>query len=225
MINIVNNYLWILLTVSYVNFQTSHSHSSKTKGSLSKNGNVESIIIDPSDPIYITQDDILTGTYRIQSSGYYIISEDLQFNFNAPNPEDLLDELWSPNNYDTDNIFWYPSKLQSETSDSYSNTLYSLGFFAGITIECDNVIIDLNGHNIEMDYTFYLQQRFFSLIELGNRQFISGYNPIYNDDNNDEIYPSNIEIKNGLLGLTSHHSIHGNNINALIISDTNMHNF
>ncbi len=82
-----------------------------------------------------------------------------------------------------------------------------------------------NGHNIEMDYTFYLQQRFFSLIELGNRQFISGYNPIYNDDNNDEIYPSNIEIKNCLLGLTSHHSIHGNNINTLIISDINMHNF
>ncbi len=46
----------------------------------------------------------------------------------------------------------YPTKLQSETDEYLS--LDSLGFFAGITI-------DLNGHNIEMDYTFYLQQRFF----------------------------------------------------------------
>ncbi len=146
-------------------------------------------------------------------SGYCIISKDLRFNFNALK--------WSPNNYDTDYIHWFPYQLPSET-DEYSS-LYSLGFFDDITIEFDNVIVDLNGPNIEMDYTFYLQERFFSLIELGNRRFISGYNSLY-DSNNDEIYPSNVETKKRLLGLTSHQSIHGNNINTLI-SHVNMQHF
>ena len=178
-------------------------------------------IISTTTSYYISQSDVEYGTYRITEPGTYILSEDLKFNFNAPSIDDISDELWSPNNYDTDKIAWFPTSEQY--TDSY-NGLYSLGFFAGITIESDDVTIDLDGHSIEMNYAFYLQQRFFSLIELGNRQFIAGQG-IINNDNIDEVYPSNVIITNGLLGLSSHHAIHGNNVQSLIISDMTIHNF
>ena len=40
-----------------------------------------------------------------------------------------------------------------------------MGFFAGITIEVDDVVLDLNGHEIAMAPAFY-QQRFFLCIAL-----------------------------------------------------------
>ena len=176
--------------------------------------------------VYLTNADIATGTYRITQPGTYILTEDLKFNFNAPSTEDKTDEEFSANNYDTDNMAWFPSKEQQDEYDGlYSyNGLYSLGFFAGITIESDDVIIDLNQHSMEMSYEFYLQQRFFSLIELGNRQFIAGQG-LSSDVDTEEVYPTTVEIKNGLLGLTSHHAIHGNNVETLTISDVTIHNF
>ena len=102
---------------------------------------------------------------------------------------------------------------------------YSLGFFAGITIECDNVIINLNGFDFEMDKRFYLQQRFFSLIELGAKPFIVGEGAS-DWGSGGVIYSNNIEIKGpGNLGLTSHHGIHGlQNVNVEI-HDLNVKNF
>ena len=72
----------------------------------------------------------------------------------------MSDDVWSPNNYDTDNMAWFPSTAQTESG--YGG-LYSLGFFAGITVEADDVTPDLNSHRMEMSYPFYLQQRFFTL--------------------------------------------------------------
>ncbi len=45
-------------------------------------------------------------------------------------------------------------------------------YISGISVECSDVIIDLNGNSISMSEKFYLQQRFFSLIELANRPFM-----------------------------------------------------
>ena len=39
-------------------------------------------------------------------------------------------------------------------------------FFAGITIETDDVILDLNGNALKMSERFYYSQPFFSIIEL-----------------------------------------------------------
>jgi hypothetical protein len=93
--------------------------------------------------IYLTQKDFDQGTYRIRSAGLYIIQENIDF---APRP---------------DNDYWNdPSDLD------YPINQYYLGFFAVITIESDNVVLDLNGHTIQMSKEFYLLQRFCNIIEV-----------------------------------------------------------
>ena len=58
---------------------------------------------------------------------------------------------------------------------------------------------NLNGHSLAMSKYFYHQQRLFTTIELSTANF--GGNPTV---------ASNVEIKNGIIDLTSHHGIHGN---------------
>ena len=52
-----------------------------------------------------------------------------------------------------------------------------MGFFAGFAIESDDVTIDLNGHSLAMSKVFHHQQRWFSVIEVGSKAFISGQGP------------------------------------------------
>lgn len=118
--------------------------------------------------IYLSQKDFIHGTLRITEPGLYIITEDIVFNFNAPSEEEIADELFSPNTIDIHDLYWFPTTEQSVNfaSDSkYPGTYsfhgaYSLGFFAGITIETHGVVLDLNGCKLSMHYTFYLQQRY-----------------------------------------------------------------
>eukprot|EP01084_Bolivina_argentea_P014715 27526_1 len=180
---------------------------------------------DQLDSIYLTQADFISGTYRIKERGEYILTENIIIAFNAPTDEihDATD--FSPNAYDIDDLYWYPRHDQNEQYPGlYSyHGKFTLGFFAGITIECNDVIINLNGYSISMDYTFYFQQRFFSLIELGNQPFIGGQGPA--NWGADSIFASNIIIRDGILGLSSHHSIHGNRNNNILINNIRMQKF
>ena len=54
---------------------------------------------------------------------------------------------------------------------------FSMGFFAGISVECKDVVIDLNGHSFSQSEYFYIQQRFCSLIELASTVFVSDQGP------------------------------------------------
>eukprot|EP00486_Rosalina_sp_Unknown_P013765 CAMPEP_0201591984 /NCGR_PEP_ID=MMETSP0190_2-20130828/190002_1 /ASSEMBLY_ACC=CAM_ASM_000263 /TAXON_ID=37353 /ORGANISM="Rosalina sp." /LENGTH=1019 /DNA_ID=CAMNT_0048050547 /DNA_START=33 /DNA_END=3093 /DNA_ORIENTATION=- len=115
---------------------------------------------------YLSQNDFLYGTYRIQECGEYIFTEDIILNFNAPTEEEENAPDFSPNDINGDRLYWFPTEQQMDQYPglfSYEGS-YSLGFFAGITVECDDVVINLNGFKYEMDKRFYLQQRFFSLI-------------------------------------------------------------
>merc|ERR1711981_508196 len=65
----------------------------------------------------------------------------------------------------------------------------------------------------------YIHQRFFSIIELNKSPFIKKQGPSNFGDakGKNGNFPKNIYIKNGILGKSSHHSIHGNgNKNVLI---------
>ncbi len=89
----------------------------------------------------------------------------------------------------------------------------SIKFFTAITIECENVIIDLNGFEIGMSDEFYLQH-VFSIIELASTNFVSrqghvDFGPCLNS-------AKNVMIKNGIIGQASHHGIHGNGVIHLI---------
>ena len=177
--------------------------------------------------IYLSQDDFEHGTYRITECGNYILTEDVVLNFNKPTEKFSYDDGDSPNAYDLDNLPWFPTVAQQQSGKYFGLDAFwgpfSIGFFAGISIETDSVYIDLGGHSISMDPEFYLQQRFFAIIELGNKQFEARQGPV--DFGRDDIKISDIHIKNGILGLTSHHGIHGAGAGKVEITDLEIMNF
>jgi len=178
--------------------------------------NIEIANIDSKTNIYlIYASDFESGTYRILNPGFYKLMEDVEFDFN-------------PGNYDSPNAAyaWLPS-LDSEDEYPGANNgfvgPYSLGFFAGVSIESSNVMLDLGGHELKMSKQMYLQQRWFSVIEIGNKPFISGQGP--SNFGASFKSSSNIVIKNGKLGLTSHHGIHGNSMKKLTLRELEIYDF
>merc|ERR1719283_761063 len=115
------------------------------------------------DVVELYQKDFAKGTYRIRQSGTYRIMEDIEFDFNAG-------DLSAPNAGEKQ---WWPMAEQSELypGAGAQRDEYFMGFFAGITVEVDDVVIDLNGHEIRMSLPFYHQQRFFSCISLKSVAF------------------------------------------------------
>ena len=97
-------------------------------------------------------------------------------------------------------------------------------WFAAISVECDNVIIDLNSYTLECTQNFVEKQDFkvFSMIELANSPFphlVFAYSDVTKFK-----AAHNVEIKNGALGRSPHHGIHGNmntdvNIHDLVARD------
>ena len=83
---------------------------------------------------------------------------------------------------------------------------FHFGVWAVIAIECNDVILDLNGYKLAMTNNFAMQQRFFSLIELANQPFPTGKAGFTNEIK----IANNVTIKNGTLINSSHHGIHGN---------------
>eukprot|EP00486_Rosalina_sp_Unknown_P011600 CAMPEP_0201592860 /NCGR_PEP_ID=MMETSP0190_2-20130828/190632_1 /ASSEMBLY_ACC=CAM_ASM_000263 /TAXON_ID=37353 /ORGANISM="Rosalina sp." /LENGTH=876 /DNA_ID=CAMNT_0048051805 /DNA_START=469 /DNA_END=3099 /DNA_ORIENTATION=- len=174
---------------------------------------------------YLTQEDFIGGTYRITTRGEFILTENIVVAFNEPSEDIQSDPDFSPNAYDLDDLYWYPRHDQDEKYEGlYTyHGKFTLGFFAAISIETDDVVINLNGFSLSMDYKFYFQQRFFSLIELGNQPFIGGQGPA--NWGADQVFASNVIVKDGILGLSSHHAIHGNHNNNILISNVRMTQF
>lgn len=158
---------------------------------------------------YLSQKDTEKGTIRIRNPGYYILKEDLIFH---PNPND-----------------GFKPTIQQTTGDADADYplapfgAYNLGFFAGIAIETDNVAIDLNGFKIEQSPEFNLNQRFYAHIELASSPFIPKQGPSNFGDTIKA--PKNVIIKNGVLGKSSHHGIHGNDMSLVTIEDITFENF
>lgn len=148
----------------------------------------------------LNQSDFATGTYRITTPGIYKLNENISFN---PNPS--LDHM--PDAGDV---------------HDHSGPAFALGFFAAISIECDSVILDLNGKLFEQSRAHALQQRFFAIIELGGSPFIQGAGPA---DFGSLSIASNVIICNGALGRSSHHGIHGNDCFNVLFEDLVINDF
>jgi hypothetical protein len=153
-------------------------------------------------PIYLSQKDFENGTYLLDKSGYYILSEDIFFN---PNPD-----------HD-----YMPRADQSE----YQTLPFSLGFFAVLAISAEDIYLDLNGNSISASEEFILQQRFFSIIELSNSPFLEGQGP--GNFSSSETFKSakNVIIANGTLGKSSHHGIHGNLVSHVLLENLKITQF
>ena len=163
--------------------------------------------------ISLRQNHFNTGTVRITIPGIYILKENIVFNPNENND-------------------FQPTENQQENQYCcYRRGPYHLGFFSAITIETLGVILDLNGFTIKQSKLHNLQQRFYANIELGSSPFISGQGPaeFTNDaDEDSKLHykaPNSICILNGTLGLSSHHGIHGNTMQHVVIENLNITNF
>jgi hypothetical protein len=149
--------------------------------------------------VHLDNDSFCNGTYRIIKSGLYKICEDITF---CP-PVSCLQTYQN-----------LPGGI---------GQAYNLGFFAAITIEADNVILDLQGYTIKQSKKHYLHQRFFACVELGHSPFMPKQGPIPFTDTFRG--PSCTVIKNGTLGLSSHHGIHGNVAYDLILKNLTICDF
>merc|ERR1719189_2514911 len=162
--------------------------------------------------------DFAAGTYRITAPGTYVVMEDVEFEMQSPEDEDEP----MPN----DSGAWYPAEDQEDDYMGAGGSFigpYSMGFFAGFAIESDDVTIDLNGHELKMSKVFHMQQRWFSIIEVGSKAFISGQGPA--NFGPYMIYANNVHIKNGIVGRSSHHGIHANGFENLVIEDVIIRDF
>lgn len=150
---------------------------------------------------FIYQNDFINGTLRIKTPGYYVLKENILFN----------------------PINQFPSKEQENEYPVGKNGPFHLGFFAAITIETPDVILDLNGFSITQSPRHSLLQRFFSIIELANSPFIPKQGPHSFIANYKAA--SSCLIMNGSLINSSHHGIHGNLNKEIVIHNLEIDDF
>ena len=100
---------------------------------------------------------------------------------------------------------------------------FGLGFFAAVVISASQVVLDLNGHTLEQSLPHNVLQRFYSNIELADQPFV----PVQGPSNfGDSIQPARcVKIKNGTLGRSSHHGIHGNDCARIVLEDLTLKNY
>lgn len=151
----------------------------------------------------IRQKDFKQGTYIIDTPGKYCLVEDVSFNPNSL--ATLQNSNPSATSYDSSDV---RNKQFTFAGGIYDPSAYGIGFFAAIAISAKGVVLDLNGHTLEESEEHALQQRFYANIELADRPFIPGQGP---HTFGTPLTPArNVVIRNGRLGRSSHHGIHGN---------------
>jgi len=183
--------------------------------------------------VEVYNNDFSNGTLRITQPCVFRVMENISFNPNRPTTwldsnDSITSDFSKAVKIDPNRLLdWKPNETQSNNTHDYMTGdmkfAYSLGFFAAITVESKDVIIDINGFSIEQHKEHYLQQRFFSVIELADQPFISNQGPA--NFGKTVKSANNCLIMNGNIGLSSHHGIHGNNCNNLYFENLNFANF
>lgn len=100
---------------------------------------------------------------------------------------------------------------------------HHLGFFAGLVIGAPRVVVNLNGRALRMHPNYRARQRFFALISLDVTPFPPGKMRF----DTEPARPTDVTIRNGTLGLTSHFCVHGNTLREgrVLLSDLKMDDF
>lgn len=147
-------------------------------------------------PVFpLSNADFVNGTVRLRQPGRYLLTEDIVFN---------------PNRTDD----WRPRPDQAAL---YPPGKYHLGFFAALTLESPGIHLDGQGFQIRQSREHYLQQRFFACVELADQPFLPGQGPSSLGPGIESARDGRIE--NLSLGLSSHHSIHGNNNTRMMLKN------
>ena len=159
--------------------------------------------------VELRNENFVNGTVRLRKPATYVLAEDIVF---------------EPNKNDN----WFPTKKQTSGGVDAEYPIapfgpYSLGFFAAITVEGDNITLDLNGKTLRQSNVFNIQQRFFACIEMASSPFIPKQGP--GNFGFSVTSASNSFVGNGYLGLSSHHGIHGNGMSRSLIQNLVISNF
>lgn len=95
--------------------------------------------------------------------------------------------------------------------DAYASPQFIIGYFAAIAIGAEDIVLDLNNFRLSQSHEHSLMQRFYANIELGSGPFIVGAGPAtFANDDGPFVPAKNVAIINGTLGNSSHHAVHGN---------------
>ena len=176
--------------------------------------------------VLVRQDDFKFGTLRVRQPCMIKLVENIYFNPNRPrtwinksgNVTSSFSEAVSiDKNRELD---WWPEFKLPENKQYFEKEVrnaYRLGFFSAIALENENIILNLNNYTLQQHPEHALQQRFFSVIELADQPFVPKQGPA--DFGNTLRSASNVAIINGKIGLSSHHGIHGNGINNIMVKN------
>lgn len=182
---------------------SSKSPTSKEKAAalatITQKNNKVSVTGDVRQVIHLTQRDFDSGTYRIQT----------------PHTTIILDS-----NIEFEPI---PSAEVTRTDKPFT------GWFAAITVETNDVIIDLNGKTLQASEFFLANaENVFADIELDNAPFsgiLFGVLGAFFPGDTEFVAAQNVIIKNGTLGRSDHWCIHGNNNSNITIQDIHAKDF
>ncbi len=155
--------------------------------------------------VHLRASDFASGTVRVLGPCKLVFQEDVVFN---PNPDALN---------------WQPTAAQRASGEYPFASGFALDFFAAITIESDNVIIDLNGHELRQSREHHLQQSFAQLISIGNSPFVDGEGPAAFGTS--FVTPSRVVVRNGRLGFNAHHGVHGNAGSYIYLHDLELEDY
>lgn len=170
--------------------------------------------------VYLQQKDFEAGTYIIKDSGIYCLKENISFN---PNSVAYLRHKLNDSSITAyEASMPLPSQL-GYGPGQYDPAAFSLGFFAAIAVAAPDVIIDLKGKTLEQSKEHALLQRFFSVIETSDRPFIQGQGPA--DFGTIVGAAENLIIKNGKIGRSAHHGVHGNRAKRVTIENIKFKDF
>jgi hypothetical protein len=185
--------------------------------------------------VVLTNDDFRFGTYIIDQPGTYRLGGDISFN---PNSLDTLQAivdagvdplalgLEQPIDAYQSGFPLYPQLVPGGVEQfapggpldaRYDPAAYGVGFFAAISVTADDVVLDLAGYTIEQSAEHALLQRFFAVIELADQPFLPSQGPSDFGDGIDAA--RRVIIRNGTIGRSSHHGIHGNSNQDITITN------
>lgn len=161
----------------------------------------------------LRQSDYARGTLKLTSNTFAVLMEDVTFH---PNPE----------------FDFKPSAAQLESGE-YDAVKNQFGFVTMHEMVGENIVLHLNGHVIRQSDEHALQQRFFSLVQLGDAPFIAGTGPadhgtfhasrgcVVRGAEHGENDPN----KWGTIALSSHHGIQGNNCTNILLERLRFRDF
>lgn len=158
-----------------------------------------------SDVIELRQSDYDSGTYIMKSNSRYRLMENIVFH---PNP----------------NNDFMPT-AQQLADGTYNAQATQIGFTTANQLSGHDIDIDLNGHSFEQSPEHALQQRFHSHFQFGKTPFIDKAGPLDFVEGDVFIGPQRVTIRNGTLGLSSHHGIQGNDCKIVILEDLVIRDF